>query len=168
MFDDLVMSFRCWLLGRALFLNQHLLDYRVHQSNTTALSRQLSQLPVAERRTIEELEPVSAGRKIDALRCFATDLCHARDKGLVADLDWALLHQRIRQNIKRLEVRVSWWSCSLIGRFWCFFLAALTGNPGFPMAWAIPRLLPLELYVRLRPIGGNLKRWIVQVIASRR
>lgn len=152
--EDYAVSVRAWLGGRIEYLDDILVDYRLHGGNLcfrTPLRRH-------DATTVAEWEQVrarqAAGRAAD-YRQALQDLATARDAGWV-DPDFAdPLEAELQRLLESKNMQADWWATGPGGRAQLLGGALAAGRAG-DLAWGLPRSMPLRIYTSLRGLAGNL------------
>ena len=143
--EDKAISFRAWLAGEILFVNEALILYRQHQDN---ISNRV-QVPHRSVRDVcekESRDAISAERRLAVLNSQMIDLIVAARIGLIDSDLFLRLEKVIEYEKRRLSFRVEWWDKPIVRR-WLTAVAYLAEVLSVAECkWTLPRLLPLPIF----------------------
>lgn len=154
--EDNALSFRAWLLGDINFSSQALVCYRMHENNIS-FSRPRYYRTRQELMEYERCKSRAARRWCSHIKQHLEDLVTAKRLSMLSDSLLQQIKATLEAKLIIKEIHASWWEAALSKQLKCAGRFALHGD-FVELGWALPRLLPLSLYVRARHVVGIISR----------
>lgn len=156
-YEDDVLAFRALLADGLVFLPDRLINYRQHDSNVSSRKWWGDRGVDVYRRREFDLQTIAVYR-LGALRSHERDIATATTLGLLPDALAAALQACVTEQTE-IEGRLSiWWSAAFPERLRWYMTHLHRHSARVPFArWALMRLLPLDVFVRLASSAGRLR-----------
>lgn len=157
--EDNALSFRCWILGGILYINETLVAYRVHGRNLAHKKLKILTTPKEFKTNELQLEKNSF-RALKYIKQYQSDLLMFEKLDTLENHQITKYRSWINTRLTLEELRTSWRSLSIFKRF-----IAIISHPTHTkfLSWAIPRIFGIDTYSCIRSCASRCYRRIRQM-----
>lgn len=158
-FEDNALSLRAWIMGGIVFIPVCLVYYRQH-SNNICHRKFVVDRSCSGFKKLEIERSTYSERWVSLLRGYCLDTDTALKKGLITSELAKKIHVKLNRKIHYHLAITGWWHASLYQRLrWIWESFQNESAQGFWL-WAIPRLIPLRLFLVSRSSLSRLRGYL--------